>query len=651
MRTKRILAAVVGIIVLLVAAALLTDWRFLRGPVERLATEKLGRQVVLEDFRMRLRPVTRIRLHGLAVDNIPDARPERMLEAESIEVHVRLLPLLRRAVVLDLLSVDGAQAHLARDVSGANNWTLATQDDGGPPPDVVLRALSLNRVKVNYDDRVLKADAHLQADSMETPASGPAYGMKLEFGGRYHDAAFGGVARTGGILALRDSGTPFPFFIDAKGGPTRIRAEGLVGDPFGDATVDVALDIAGPTLSTLYPYINLPLPTTPPYRIKGRLKRAGMNFDLSGMAGTIGSTDISGDASYEMRGDKPMLRARLKSRVLDMKDLGPLIGVRDDAPAQKTQAAPRPAVDRRILPDAEFRLERLNAIDADVTLDAGDVRVRGPWAFDDFSAHLILHDGVLKLVPLNFGYAGGELRSDITLDARQPVIRTDARIGVQRARLNRLFPDVKLMQKSEGTLGADVKLKTAGNSIRAMLGRADGTVGMAVTGGEISNLLVEAIGLDASQALGFLIGGDKETRLRCAVATFGVKDGIATSQALVIDTDDTRIDGHGTIDLRNERLALRFEPRPKDKSILVARSPIDIVGTFGAPDFKIDKASLFARAGASVALAFINPLAALIPLIETGPGTDADCQGLLSNLREARRNADAPAPKGKGKAR
>jgi len=174
-------------------------------------------------------------------------------------------------------------------------------------------------------------------------------------------------------------------------------------------------------------------------------------------------------------------------------------------------------------------------------------------------------------------------------------------------------------------------------------------VGVAVTGGEISNLLVEAIGLDASQALGFLIGGDKDTRLRCAVATFGVKDGIATSQALVVDTDDTRIDGHGTIDLRNERLGLRFEPRPKDKSILVARSPIDIVGTFGAPDFKIDKASLFARAGASVALAFINPLAALIPLIETGPGTDADCQGLLANLRGARRNADTAAPKGKAR--
>ncbi|VCU69852.1 putative assembly protein [Pigmentiphaga humi] len=651
--TTKLLAAVAGLIVILVIAAFLTDWRFLRGPVERIASDKLGRQVTLDDFRMRLRPVTRIRLQGLKVANIDGAEHPEMARADTVELHVRVLPLLHRAVVLERLAVDGARAYLARAKDGSNNWTLAREDDGGPPLDLTVRTLSLNEVEVNYDDRMLDVSAKLHAAS-DTPApSGPAYGMKLDFSGKYHGGAFGGNARTGGIMTLRDSGTPFPFFIDAKAAATQVRAEGEVGDIFGDARIDVALDIAGPTLSVLYPYINLPLPTTPPYRIKGHLKRTSTQYDLTGMEGRIGSTDIAGDASYHIRPERPLLRAKLKSRVLDMKDLGPLIGVDPDEPAKPAagMAQPQQAADRRVLPDAEFRLERLNAIDADVTLDAADVRVRGPWAFDDFSAHLILQDGVLKLVPLNFGYAGGELRSDITLDAREKLIRTNAAIAVKRARLSRLFPDVELMKKSEGTLGADIKLKTAGNSVRAMLGRADGTMGAAVTGGDISHLIVEAIGLDAGQALGLLISGEKEqqTRLRCAVATFDVKDGVATSQALVIDTDDTRIDGHGTIDLSKERLNVRLEPQPKDKSILVARSPIDIVGTFADPDFKIDKTTLFARAGAALALGLINPIAALIPLIETGPGTDADCQGLLSSMRGARNNAGGPPPPAKGR--
>jgi len=44
--------------------------------------------------------------------------------------------------------------------------------------------------------------------------------------------------------------------------------------------------------------------------------------------------------------------------------------------------------------------------------------------------------------------------------------------------------------------------------------------------------------------------------------------------------------------------------------------------------------------------ALINPLAALLPLIETGPGENADCQSLVA---AAERTADAAkrAPSGK----
>lgn len=646
MRIAKILVFVLIVPLILIIAALITDWGFLRQPLERIASEKIGRQVTLEDFSMRLRPLTRIHLQGLKVANIADAEPTQMAALEAVDVQLRLLPLLKRAVDLESLSLHGGELHLMRDATGHNNWTLPQQDDKGPGVDLNVRALSLDRIGIHLDDRSQKLSAHIRADTIPLEKPEDPYSMKLEFDGRYNGGSFGGIARTGGVMTLRDSGTPFPFFIDAKGGSTKVWAQGQVGDILGEAQIDVDLDVAGPTLSNLYPFINLPLPTTPAYRIKGHLKRDGMNFHLSRMNGRIGSTDIAGSASYEKRAERPLLKAQLTSRLLDMKDLGPLIGV--DESATTAQAAGKPkkaASDGRVLPDAEFRLDRINAIDADVTLAAADVKIRGPWAFDNFAAHLILTDGVLKLAPLNFGYAGGQLRSDITLDAREKSIRADARIAVQKARLNKLFPDVELMKSSDGTLGADIRLKSRGNSIRSMLGRANGEVGLAVTGGEISNLLVEVIGLDASQALGFLLGGDKKTHLRCAVSTFEVKNGLGTAQVLVIDTDDTRIDGSGTISLADEKLDLRLEPKPKDKSILVARSPINIVGTFADPGFKIDKASLLTRAGAALGLALINPLAALIPLIETGPGTDANCQQLLAATRQASKNSGAAQQK------
>ena len=643
MKTRKILAGIGALLLLLIAAALLTDWRFLRGPVERMASDKLGRPVTLGDFRMHLRPVTRIHLGQLQVANVPEGAPEQMARIDTVDLGIRVLPLLRRAVTIETLGVSGGEIHLARDKSGKNNWTLPDTDDDGPPLDVTVRSLALDTVDVYYGDQPLGVDAHVRASTQTGQPAGSPYGLKLDFDGKYRGGPFAGSAFTGGILTLKDSGTPFPFLIDGKGGSTHVRAEGQIGDILGDAQVDVALDISSATLSSLYPFINLPLPDTPPYRLKGRLHREGMNFRLTGIDGRIGSTDIAGDASYEKRAERPMLTAHLKSRVLDMKDLGPVIGSKPEskAPAPKDPAAQKPAADpnRRVLPDSEFRIGRLNAMDADVTLDAGSVRVQGPWAFDDFSTHVLLDDGVLKLAPLNFGYAGGSLRSDITLDARQTVIRTEARIALQKAQLSRLFPNVELMKKSDGTLGADIRLKSSGNSIRTMLGRADGTLGLAVTGGDLSNLLIEAIGLDAGQAIGYLVGGDRKTRIRCAVSTMDVDDGLAKVKGLVIDTEDTRINGTGSIDLGEEKIDLRLTPLPKDKSILAIRSPINIVGTFGDPGFEIDKLALFTRAGAALALGLINPLAALIPLIETGPGTDADCQALLADVGGAAKNS------------
>ncbi|WP_251285184.1 AsmA family protein, partial [Enterobacter hormaechei] len=63
---------------------------------------------------------------------------------------------------------------------------------------------------------------------------------------------------------------------------------------------------------------------------------------------------------------------------------------------------------------------------------------------DDMDAHLLLDDGVLRLDPLNFGVAGGDIRSTIRMDARQAQIRTALRASVRGVQLGQLFPDAKL---------------------------------------------------------------------------------------------------------------------------------------------------------------------------------------------------------------
>ena len=148
--------------------------------------------------------------------------------------------------------------------------------------------------------------------------------------------------------------------------------------------------------------------------------------------------------------------------------------------------------------------------------------------------------------------------------------------------------------------------------------------------GEISNILLEFIGLDGGEVIKFLLKGDRNVRLLCSAAAFEVKQGLMTSKVIVLDTTDTVINGHGHISLANETLDLTLDPLPKDHSILSFRSPLKISGTFASPSAGPDKVALGARAGVTLALGLLNPLLALAATFETGPGVDADCRSALA---------------------
>jgi uncharacterized protein involved in outer membrane biogenesis len=201
------------------------------------------------------------------------------------------------------------------------------------------------------------------------------------------------------------------------------------------------------------------------------------------------------------------------------------------------------------------------------------------------------------------------------------------RVDARGLNLGKLMPDSKLAQDAIGKVGGDVHLAGTGNSIATMLGSSDGTAVVGMGKGRISNLVMELAGLDIAEALKFLIEGDRQIPIRCAFGDFKVADGLMTANALAFDTTDTIIVGEGTISLKDETLQLRLRPRPKDRSILVLRSPLIAEGTFKHPRFHPDYARVGLRGAIALVLANIAPPAALLATIELGPGKDADCGG------------------------
>jgi len=79
---------------------------------------------------------------------------------------------------------------------------------------------------------------------------------------------------------------------------------------------------------------------------------------------------------------------------------------------------------------------------------------------------------------------------------------------------------------------------------------------------------------------------------------------------------------------------------PKDFSPLALRAPLQLRGSFSSPRVSIDKGKLGTRLGAAAVLALVNPLAAVIPLIDIGNAADAqrggdDCRALSARIKTA----------------
>jgi uncharacterized protein involved in outer membrane biogenesis len=162
-----------------------------------------------------------------------------------------------------------------------------------------------------------------------------------------------------------------------------------------------------------------------------------------------------------------------------------------------------------------------------------------------------------------------------------------------------------------------------------MLATSNGEVALISWGGNASELAIVLTNLDLARAVELLLRGDANSPIRCIVANFVSDNGIVDAKTLVIDTGAEKILGEGKIDFRNELYDLRLKAQSKRPSLIALRGPIAIDGSFKNPNVHPETAQLAARVGTSIALGALNPLAALVPLIDLGGASDANCRALI----------------------
>lgn len=618
------------VLVLVVALALFVSFGLssLRGPISRAVTNATGRELVI-DGRIRAvwsRVHPRFRVERVRFGNAEWARDDYLFSADAVEAEVRLLPLLRGLVVLPQVHLEGADVNLERDEEGRQNWILDIQkdkDEQKKDSRVHIERLTLDQGHLDYADAALDID--LQAD-LNTDETGVVFATV----GTYQGLPLSASGHTGPVLSLRDESSPFPLKAEAKIGDTRVKVDGTITGLIGLKSIDTQVTLSGKTMDELYSIVNVALPSTKPYTTSGHLVRKGTVVRYEDFTGKVGGSDIAGSLQVDTAGERPFMEGDLRSKVVDLGDLGVIVGT--DEPREEG-----------VLPDRPFDPARWESVDADVRIKAGTIRRPEQLPLQNLSARIQMKDRVLTLNPLEFGIAGGSFAGPVRLDGRKDTIGADLQMRVQKLQLAELFPTIKSNKASVGDIGGLVELRGTGNSVAQMLGSANGKIGFFMDGGEISRFMMELIALDLWGVARVKLEGDKPVEIRCAVADFNVKEGVMSTNAFVFDTAVVKVEGGGTINLRTEEMDVKLNPRPKDSSVASLNSPLYVRSTFSKPQITPDMGRLAAKGVGAVVMGIISPLLAVLPLVKEGKGDDSPCNQLMAEATKLKKEA-ARAP-------
>ncbi|CAN7281421.1 AsmA family protein [Phenylobacterium sp. LjRoot219] len=623
--------------VLAIALAILIavwDWNWFRGPVERMASARLHREVTIAgDLKVDLfswQPSATVT--GVRIANPAWAGRENMADIGRLAVRIRLLPLLIGNVDMRLLQFDQARVSLVRSANGRANWDFS---DGRKPQQPMrlppIRDFVVNDGRLTYRDvgRGLSFVGTLNASEK---LGGGDRGFALSGQGSLNREPFH-LLVTGGPLLNIDRAKPYPFDAEVRAGQTLVTARGAVPRPFAFGQFHMNVTARGQDAADLYGITGVALPNTPPYNLRGRLSRDDETWRVAGLNGRVGTSDLAGQLSVKTGDDRPLLTAQLHTKSLDFKDLGPLFGGGAGKVASPQQVAVSRALqaEQRLLPDAPLKVERIRAIDADVTYKADDIR-NAPVNLRSGSAHVKLDAGVLKADPIDFALPQGRIAGTIQLDARKDVPVTDLDLRLSNARLEQLLP-VKLGGEAPftGAFVGRAKLRGEGDSVRRAFANADGQVMLVVPGGEIRKAFAELMGVNVVKGLGLLLSKNQEsTPIRCGVANFEAKGGVFRAERIVIDTGPVLVTGSGAVNMETERLDLKAQGHPKKFQLVRLMAPVTAEGPVSRPQLGVQPGAAIAQGGAAAALAtFLSPLAAILPFIDVGLAKDANCAALV----------------------
>ena len=477
------------------------------------------------------------------------------------------------------------QILLERNAEGLTNWTFRQDNEKAAAsgsgstkreqiPDIDQFAIKNGRLTFR-DSQAGKA-VSLALEKFAGETKGPENSLIFSMRGSFDEEPLS-VSGALGSLSAFGRGEDVPLGLTVSFGGADLSLDGRLGA--GAERMDVNFALEGKQLADLDRALGDVLGLSGPYRLSGRMQGEADNYRISGIDMSLGGSDLSGGAEFDLAMQRPKITGTLVSRKIRLSDFQ---GGKGEKGSAESEASPY------IFGEEKLPLEGLNAIDADLGLKIEVLETGSGINLNRLDAQIELANGAFRITPLRAGLAGGDLTGQLLLDAsRQPESLTVDFLG-QNIDYGSLASGSGGGESVRGTMELQIDLKGQGSSPRAIASSLNGSLSMTSHEGQVDSQLFKILAVGLADITRPLLGQDKTSRLNCFLVSFDFDDGLGRAEKLFLDSEAVILMGEGTVDLRDETLALDFDTATRQASLSSLAIPFNLRGTLKAPAVQPD---------------------------------------------------------------
>ncbi|MBL1320365.1 MAG: AsmA family protein [Methylophaga sp.] len=610
MRTliKIIIFLIILVVAGLIALPFFFDPNDYKEEISDTIEKATGRTLTLNgDIELSVFPWIAIELGPLSLSNAKGFKAEQFVKVENTEVRIKLMPLLKKQLVMDTVVLDGLTLNLEKNKAGKTNWDdLAGEDkaseekpsdsDSNKPAlsSINIDGIKLTNANIIWTDASTSQQYKINNFNLTTGALTPgkpsAVDMDFDLTSinpqvKAHisldsevmlDLAKQLYTLTGLNFTINAEGETLPFpktDIVLTGdvvanmeqqtvaiSQLAIQIQDLLinGDVKASKISSDTPDISGNftvnpfNLRQLANKLAIELPvmadssTLELVKLTTRFTASNKRFNAQNLEVTLDQTKLTGQLGVSNFAD-PAITFKLVLDEIDLDRYLPPAGAKT-ATADTKSAAPAKSSDDKL------PLEALRGLNAKGTFDIGKLKISGTHS-EKIHLQINANKGLIKLAPLSANMYQGQYKGNVSLDARGKTLKIVLNESLKGVQVGPLLKDLNGSDKLSGAVNAQAKLTGNGATIDQIKATLSGNGNFSFTDGSVKGVNIAESIRKAKAAL----GGKKvtsnepvKTDFSSLTGSFVAKNGVINNQDLFVKSPLLRIDGAGKIDLPKE---------------------------------------------------------------------------------------------------